>query len=72
MFSLVYPSEPAPLLGTMVNNAEMMPVTEPGGLVVGRACRDFKELNVSELVYLIIPDSLNSHGFLDPRKILGR
>lgn len=41
MFSLLYPSDPAPLLGTMVNNAEMMPVTEPGGLVVGRACRDF-------------------------------
>ena len=41
MFSLLYPSEPAPLLGTMADNAEMMPVTEPGGIVVGRACRGF-------------------------------
>jgi len=40
MFSLVYPSEPAPLTGRKAGpKDEILPIVEPTGLVVGRAAR---------------------------------
>ncbi len=41
MFSLLYPPEPAPLMGPRTEAAGTIPVIEPGGLVVGRAGRAF-------------------------------
>lgn len=39
MFSLIYPPETAPLMGPSSKSSEIVPLVEPGGIVVGRAAR---------------------------------
>lgn len=41
MIELIYPLEPAPLIGPDAQASEVVPIVDPNGVVIGRASRDY-------------------------------
>lgn len=41
MIELIYPLEPAPLMGSEAQASEIVPVVDPNGVVIARASRDY-------------------------------